>query len=34
MSESTDLIAEYETETEKDNVETLTKYLLKWVNKK
>ena len=34
MSESTDLIAEYETETEKDKVETLTKYLLKWVNEK
>lgn len=32
MRESTDLIEEYEKETEKDNVETITKYLLKWVN--
>jgi len=34
MSESTDLIAEYEKEAEKDNVETITKYLLKWINEK
>lgn len=34
MSESTDLITKYEKETEKNNVETLTKYLSKWVNEK
>ena len=34
MSESIDLIAEYEKETGKDNVETITKYLLKWINEK
>ncbi len=31
---STDLITEYENETEKDNVEILTKYLIRWVNEK
>ena len=34
MSESTDLIGEYEKEVKKDNVVTLTKYLLKWINEK
>ena len=33
MGESTDLIAEYEKETEKNNIEIITQYLLKWVNK-
>ncbi|ALM08567.1 hypothetical protein SB49_12695 [Sediminicola sp. YIK13] len=34
MNGSTELIAEYEKETEKDNVETLNKYLIKWVSEK
>ena len=34
IGESSDLVMEYEKETEKDNVETLTKYLTKWINKK
>ena len=34
INESTDLITEYEKETEKDKVETLTKYLLTWVAEK
>lgn len=34
ISESTDLIKEYEKEAEKDNVETLKKYILKWINEK
>ena len=34
INESPDLIMEYEEETKKDNVEALTKYLLKWINEK
>ena len=34
ISESTELIDEYEKEMDKDSVETLTKYLLKWLTKR
>ena len=34
MGEKTDLIAEYEKETEKDSFETLNNYLLKWITEK
>ena len=34
INKSTDLITEYEKEAEKDSVETLNKYLLKWINER